>query len=157
MLSISHATTGAFVASKFMNPLIYVPAAVALHFMEDWIPHWDIGEGMCEGRRSRRAAFYLGVLDLVLAAVIIWWFWLSRYSLLEILTFKQPIAWHIMAGALAGILPDLIEAPKIFLGIEIKLFKPITRFHERFHHSIPHKIRGLIPQILLLIAIYFLR
>ena len=157
MLSISHAATGAFVASKFPNPFIYVPVAVALHFLEDYVPNWDVGEGMCEGRRSRRAVILMGIADLVIAAVLVWWLWMSRYSLIDILTFKQPMAWHIVAGAIAGILPDLIDAPRNFLGIEIKLFKPMTRFHQRFHHSIPNKFWGLLPQIIIVIAIYFSR
>jgi len=38
MLSLAHATTGAFVASKFTHPLIYIPLAIGLHYVQDWIP-----------------------------------------------------------------------------------------------------------------------
>lgn len=150
MLSISHAATGALIASKTLNPWLYVPAAIVLHFIEDMVPHWDVGEGMADGRRTKKQAFWLELGDLTLMMIMLYFFWFKESP-------GTTFSLHILIGAIAGILPDFIEAPRIFLGIDLKFLRPINYIHEKFHLSIPNKVLGLIPQILLLMIVYFLR
>ncbi|MBP7768684.1 hypothetical protein KA082_02515, partial [Candidatus Woesebacteria bacterium] len=71
MLSIPHALTGAFIASKFSNPLIYIPAAIAAHYLQDWIPHWDVGTGLSKGTRKRSTAIMLELVDLAITGALI--------------------------------------------------------------------------------------
>jgi hypothetical protein len=147
MLSISHAATGAFIASKLPHPALYIPLAIAAHFFEDWIPHWDMGTGLTNGTRTRRDAFLLGVIDLFVALAIVYWLWQADQSSLQT---------NIWIGAFSGLLPDFIEAPRTFLNIRFPFLQKIHDFHATFHHSIPNKLLGLLPQIAVLGVIIWL-
>jgi len=68
MLSIAHSATGAIIAAKVQNPFLYVPIVLALHYLQDFIPHWDVGTGLTNGSRKRIHAFFLEWIDLVLSA-----------------------------------------------------------------------------------------
>ncbi|PIY80237.1 MAG: hypothetical protein COY80_04035 [Candidatus Pacebacteria bacterium CG_4_10_14_0_8_um_filter_42_14] len=148
MLSLAHATTGAFVASKFIHPIIYIPLALGLHYLEDWIPHWDVGTGLSNGSRKKSTALKLEFIDLGLTILLIFYLWQSGQSLFQ---------WHIWIGAFFGLLPDFLEAPRNFLKWEPKFLKPLNNFHGKFHHSIPNMLWGLAPQVVVLVAIAFLR
>ena len=106
MLSIPHMLTGAFVASKLAHPALYIPVTLAFHYFQDWTPHWDVGTGLSTGKRRRSTAILLEFGDLAMAIGLVFLIfpeqaWLSPY--------------HIWIGAIAGIVPDLLEAPRNFL------------------------------------------
>ena len=148
MLSVAHAATGALIASKLPHPLLYIPLAIGAHYLEDWIPHWDVGTGLTNGNRTKRTAFILEIFDLILTVAVIYYFWQHTQTTLQT---------DIWVGALAGLTPDLLGTPKIFLGWKIKLLEPLNKFHESFHHSIPNIAMGLLPQVILLGVIWLLR
>lgn len=147
MLSIPHTLTGAFVASQLPNPLIYVPVTIGLHYLQDWIPHWDVGTGLSNGKRKRSTAILLELVDLAISA------WLV-YLVFHYAPSDTQI--HIWLGALTGILPDLIEAPRNFLKWEPFFLKPLNELHGMFHHSTPNMALGLIPQIVVVAVIWAL-
>lgn len=149
MLSIPHALTGALVASKFSNPIIYIPLALAAHYLQDWIPHWDVGTGLSKGTRKKSTAIILELFDLAITVWLISFFWKDSWT--------DPQSIHIWIGAFCGLLPDFMEAPRNFLKWEPFFLKPFNEFHGKFHHSIPKMWLGLIPQIILVIVIYLLR
>lgn len=148
MLSISHVATGAFVAAKISNPVIAIPLILAFHYLEDWIPHWDVGTGLSTGKRKKQTALILEVIELVIAFGIVFLFWGNRQTLLD--------PW-IIIGAIMGIVPDLLEAPRNFLHYEPFWLKPVNEFHAQFHHSTPDMLIGLTPQVVLLIVIFLLK
>lgn len=148
MLSIPHSLTGAFLASQIPYPAFYIPAAVGAHYLEDWIPHWDFGTGLSTGKRSIKTALFLEVLELMVTFGLLYWFFQAGHA---------QIQWHIWLGALAGILPDLLDAPKNFLKLDLPFIRPFTDLHHFFHHSTHHVLFGLIPQILVVIAVYLLK
>lgn len=148
MLSISHSLTGAFIATALPHPLVYVPLTLASHYLEDWIPHWDVGTGLSNGSRSRRTAIILELFDLALAGGLILLFWYQASPMLLV---------HAMVGGFVGLVPDFLEAPRNFLKWEPKFLKPINNFHGMFHHSTPHKLLGLAPQVLLWVVIAVLK
>jgi hypothetical protein len=147
MLSVAHAATGALIASKLPHSALYIPLAIAAHYLEDWIPHWDVGTGLTNGSRTKRTAFILEIFDLILTVTVIYFFWQNTQT-----TFQTDI-W---VGALAGLTPDLIGTPRIFLGWRLRILEPLNKFHESFHHSIPNIAVGLLPQVILLIVIKLL-
>ncbi|MFH2086036.1 MAG: hypothetical protein ABII21_04615 [bacterium] len=155
MLSISHAVTGAFIATKVTNPVIAIPLIFLSHYMEDAIPHWDAGTGLGKGVKSPRLALRHEYLDLVLAAIfVLLYFPLSSYDPSSLPShLHDPQIW----GAFLGLLPDFIEAPRNFWKYEPRWLKPINKFHQSFHHSIPRVLDGLAPQLLLLTLLWFLR
>ncbi len=150
MLSIAHATTGAYLATKIPNPLISIPLIIASHYLLDAIAHWDAGTGLSSGKKTPRQAFLAEIPDLILSAmVVIWFFQLGKP--LQLTTQGLAPYW----GSFLGLLPDFLEAPKNFLHWEPKILRPFNRFHHSIHHSIPDKLAGLAPQIILLLLIYF--
>ncbi|PIR61637.1 MAG: hypothetical protein COY81_03705 [Candidatus Pacebacteria bacterium CG_4_10_14_0_8_um_filter_43_12] len=148
MLSVPHALTGAYVASKLPHPLLYIPLAVAFHYLEDWIPHWDVGTGLSKGTRKRSTAFKLELIDLTITVGLMYLFWHTE---------PQVLQYHIWAGAFAGLVPDFIEAPRNFLKWEPAIFKPFNDVHGKFHFSTPNWVVGLLPQIVVVLMIWFLR
>jgi hypothetical protein len=144
MLSIAHMATGAFVASALPSPVLYIPVTLAAHYLEDWIPHWDVGTGLSNGKRSKKAAFLLELADLALAFLLVFWWW--QYG-------NSEFQWHIWVGAVTAIVPDLIEAPTNFLKWEPAWLKPINDFHGWLHCSTPQVVLGLLPQILVIAMI----
>ena len=147
MLSVSHAATGAFIATKLPHPILYVPLILASHYLEDWIPHWDVGTGLSNGTRSRRTAFILELFDLSVAVILVYFLWQNGQN-----TFNIS-AW---TGVIISLTPDFFEAPQNFLYFEPQFFKKINKLHRYFHHSTPNIILGLMPQVLLLIVIWIL-
>lgn len=148
MLSIPHMATGAFLAAKLPHPLLYVPLTLAFHYLEDWIPHWDVGTGLSSGKRKRSTAMLLELLDLALSVGLVYALFQRGHSTIE---------YHVWFGALMGIMPDLWEAPRNFLKWEPWFLKPLNELHGKFHHSTPNVVFGLVPQVVLLAAIWGLR
>ena len=148
MLSISHSVTGAFIATKLPHPLLYIPLIFASHYLEDWIPHWDVGTGLSSGKRKRTTAIALELGELAITVAIVYWFWQSGQATLNI------NAW---AGAFVGLVPDFMEAPRNFLRWDPPFIKPLNRIHALFHHSTPQIAFGLLPQFLVVSSIWFLK
>jgi hypothetical protein len=133
-------------ASKLPHPALYVPLTLGMHYLQDWIPHWDVGTGLSNGTRRRSTALMLEMVDLGVAVGLVWWW------------FGGGVAGvHVWIGALIGIMPDLWEAPRNFLKWEPWFLKPLNEFHGRFHHSVPDVLFGLVPQVVLLAVIWRLR
>lgn len=156
MLSISHAVTGAFIAVKASNPILAIPLILLSHYLQDAIAHWDVGTGLSKGLKSRQSALTHEIFDLVLAAILIFLYYPSAFptiqdSQLTILNYA-PI-W----GGFVGLVPDFLEAPRNFLKYEPAWLKPINRFHNSFHHSIPRMLDGLAPQFLLLVLLWIIK
>lgn len=148
MLSISHALTGAFISSKIPNPFISTPLILASHYIEDWILHWDVGTGLTNGSRKRRDAILLEIGDMILAFILIVLFFQIEKSTLQL---------HIWYGAFIGLLPDFVEAPRNFLHWNPWFLKPFNSFHHMMHHSTPNMALGLLPQFIVVGAIFLLR
>lgn len=146
MLSISHAVTGAFIAVNIGNPYLAIPLILLSHYLEDAVPHWDVGTGMGKGIKSPGLALRHEVVDIILAGLLVFAFYPHSLSF----SLTAPI-W----GAFFGLLPDFLEAPRNFFKWEPAWLKPLNEFHHSFHHSIPRVLDGLTPQVILLVALWF--
>jgi hypothetical protein len=148
MLSIAHGPTGAFIASKIPNPFISIPLAILVHYIQDRVPHWDVGQGITNGSKKKSHSFTQELLvDFPLSIII-------TYLLFQ---YNQPFNLAIWLGWFAGLLPDFIEFPRLFLNYRSPLLEKIHRFHKWFHISTPDKFWGLLPQIITLLAILYFK
>ncbi len=148
MLSIAHGPTGAFIASKIPNPFISLPLAIFVHYLQDRVPHWDVGQGITNGSKRKSLSFVQEmIVDFPLSIVI-------TYLLFQ---YHQPFNLAIWLGWFAGLLPDFIEFPRLFLNHRHPLLENIHRFHKWFHVSISDKFWGLLPQIITLLAILYFK
>lgn len=148
MLSISHSLTGAFIATKLPIPGVYIPTVMASHYLEDWIPHWDVGTGLSSGKRKRTTAIILELGELVISFGLVYFFFQYGHA---------TVQWPAWIGAFIGLLPDFLEAPRNFLKWEPGFLRPINNLHALFHHSTPDMIFGLTPQVVTIVAIWLLR
>lgn len=152
MLSVSHALTGAFLATKLSNPVLAVPLILLSHYAFDAVPHWDVGTGLSKGTKSPQSAIKHEVIDLALAGILVLVYFPTPY--LGLLSFILSPAIY---GATIGLLPDFLEAPRNFWKWEPRWLAPLNRFHHSFHHSIPRISDGLAPQFLLLVLLWIWR
>lgn len=150
MLSIAHGLTGAFIATKLPSPFIFTPLTLASHYIEDWIPHWDVGTGLSSGKRKKQTAIILELFDLAITFGLVYLFW--GYGQADLSMF-----WLACAGAFVGLLPDFMEAPRNFLKWEPAWLKPFNNFHGMFHHSTLNMVVGLAPQVAVVIMVWVLR
>lgn len=147
MLSIAHGVTGAFLATALPTPLLYVPLTLALHYLEDWTIHWDVGTGLSNGSRGRITAMLLEFVDLAIMIGLILFLWQAT---------STPMTMHVWIGVFFALLPDFMESPRNFLKWEPSWLKPFNRFHKNFHHSTPNILLGLAPQVVVVATIAFL-
>jgi len=135
-------------ASKIPNPLISIPIIIASHFIEDYIPHWDVGQGLTSKKKQKKTAFFQELFfDFPLSILII-------YFLFQV---GRPFDWRPWLGWFVGLLPDFIEFPYLFLGHRNPLLNGFARFHSIVHRSTPHKLWGLLPQLLVLLLVVLLK
>jgi len=148
MLSIAHGPTGALIASKIPNPIISIPLVLVSHFLEDRVPHWDVGQGLSNQKIRKQAAFFQELFfDFPVSILVVYLFF----------QMGHPFDWRPWLGWFVGLLPDFIEFPYLFLNHRGFLIGKFASFHTWCHRSTPNKIRGLIPQILVLLLILFLK
>jgi len=150
MLSIAHGLTGAFIATELPNPFLFVPTTFLSHYLEDWIPHWDVGTGLSNGKRQVRTALFLELFDIVATFGLVYLFW-------GVGQHDPNMLMLAMTGAFVGLLPDFIEAPRNFLKWEPSFLKPLNEIHGWFHHSTPNMLFGLAPQVVTVGLIWILR
>lgn len=148
MLSIAHAATGAFIATKIHNPYLSVPLILASHFLEDFIPHWDVGQGLTKKIKSYKDAFIQELLTDFPASILIVFFFFQ---------YGQPFSIYPWLGWFIALLPDFLEFPYLFLNWRFTPIKQFGIFHKFWHHSVPDKVRGLLPQVLVLALIYIFK
>lgn len=148
MLSISHSLTASLIAVTLQHPAVVIPAIFASHYLEDWIPHWDVGTGLSKGTRKRRDAILMEFGELGITVILVYVFFQHGQAQLN---------WLAWGGAFVGLIPDFLEAPRNFLKWEPAFIRPLNQLHGFFHHSTPNILVGLTPQVLLWIAIWFLK
>lgn len=148
MLSIAHGPTGALIASKIGNPYLSIPLILASHFLEDRIPHWDVGQGLTGKTKSKKAAFLQELFfDFPLSILIVYLFFQAG----------RPFDWRPWLGWFIGLLPDFLEFPYLFLNRRGPLIKKFAAFHTWCHRSTPNRFWGLLPQFLVLLTILLLK
>ena len=155
MLSIAHGTTGALIATLIPNPIISTPLILASHFLQDHIPHWDVGQGLTSKKKSKKAAFFQELLLDFPASILLVYLWFPPTSNLQGLTLK--VNYLAFYGWFIALLPDFLEFPYLFLNLRFPLLNKFAAFHTSIHQSTTNKFKGLWPQALTLLLVYLLK
>ena len=140
MVSIAHATTGAFIASVLPYPWAYIPLSLASHFALDFVRHYDVGVAMKRYRLTKMQIVFWESLDLILSVGVIALIWQQALDHLD---------YHLWIGAFFGILPDILETSDYFFHQPLAILRPIYKLHDTFHHSTRNFWWGALPQIIL--------
>lgn len=156
MFLTTHALASGILAEKINHPLIAYPLILATHFFMDSLPHWDFGaytgkdlqkNGQIKNLTKRFKLGLLGALDLSMVA-------LGSYLFFRNKLLTNP---KISIGILVGLLPDFLEVPPLFLNWRPFPLNKLEEFHSRrIHHSAKFVI-GLLPQVIILILVFWLR
>lgn len=144
MLSIAHGPLGAFIVKAIPNPILGLPTAVLAHYICDRVPHWDVGQGITNQGKKKSHSFLQELF-----------FDFPGSILLTYLFFQvgKPFDPYIWLGWFAGLLPDFIEFPRLFLGYRFAPLDIHHKFHKWLHVSTPNRFWGLLPQIIVLLGI----
>lgn len=149
MLETPHVAVAAAIAYKIPNPVISLPLAFASHFVFDKYPHWNPkinSEKERYGAVTRSSKIIIAV-DVVLALL----------TGTVIASARLPDTRHfvwIILSCFVAVLPDLVEAPFYFLGIESKGIKKWVRFKRTIQVDIS-LFWGLFTQIIVLLAAFY--
>ena len=147
MLATTHSLASALIVTKVSPLYISLPLVVIFHYLLDLAPHWDTGTGLTTGEKTKRRAFFLTIIDLAIAALLVFYFFQSGKPFL-------PILWW---GVLLGIAPDILEFPSLFFNFRPFPLNVLEKFHTEIMHNRSRLPWGLIPQIVLIIAFIFFR
>lgn len=131
MLETPHALVGMVIAAAIPNPLISLPLALLSHFGVDMLPHWNWEPD------ARPLSLFGIILDLILLE-----------TLTVYLAAQSPLQLNIAAGSFFAILPDLLEAPHIFFGLNNRHLQKLYRFQKSIQNKVP-VLPGIITQLLL--------
>lgn len=148
MLSIAHGATGALIASKIPNPFISIPLIIISHYVEDRVPHWDVGQGLTRKKKSKMAAFLEELFfDFPLSILFVYF----------VFQVGNPLDWRVWLGWFVGLLPDFLEFPYLFLNMKFFPIKQLAVLHGWVHRSTPQKLWGILPQILVILIVLVLK
>lgn len=145
MLETPHVIVGAAIAKKIPNPLISLPLALTSHFLLDKIPHWNPHlntETKKYGHITKKTTIIIG-FDLMLSAASV--FYIANTADTNTQVF------YIYLGALAAILPDVVEGPYFFFHYKTKLIEKWIKFQKSIQTDTT-VVPGLLTQLLTIIA-----
>ena len=127
-----HLAVGSAVALATRDPYLGFVAAIASHHVIDALPHVDLGSigiGATNILENKKMLGYL-YLDFALGALI-----------MATIVYLVGFSWTLLAGAVGGILPDLIDNVPFWASRirKNKFFGAYHRFHEFFHTTIENR------------------
>ena len=146
MLETPHVAVAASIAYHIPNPWISLPLAFTSHFVFDKYPHWNPminTEKEKYGKISKKSRRII-ILDVILAL----------FTGLTIASSTQIGPTHslwIISACFMAVLPDLVEAPFYFLGIESESVKKWVKFKRSIQTDIPI-FWGSLSQLLVYFA-----
>jgi len=148
MTATAHAIVGAAIATRFSNPVVALPLALASHFVCDKIPHWDL---MTSKDKSRRRVLFESVIDVLIGFALVGIFFVYfRHSLNPALVFL---------GAFTAQLPDWLELPYFVFGKQYPIFYQNYRaqkwFHDVWFDSRLSAPWGVITQVITVALVFF--
>ena len=137
MLTTPHAAAGITLGVVIGNPIAVVPAALAVHFLLDTVPHWQ--ETLAPYTPSWKT--YVRVpLDIALAIALTVW-----------AAYMQPThAAAVWVGAIAGNAPDLDTLVVLAPAIKRGLIQKFWDWHCRIQRE-TSSLWGIIPQLAVLV------
>ena len=151
MLETPHVVVGAAIATFIPNPLIALPLAFGSHFVLEKVPHWNphLNTELKKYGKVTKNSTAIVAVDVVLSLVLGF----------AIASRVLPNTNHFIVVLMAcfmSVLPDLIEGPYFFLGID----SPFVQKWIKFQKSIQNDtsiVPGLLTQLItILIALWWI-
>ena len=118
MISVSHSLIGGAIGLYTPNIWLSLGLGFISHFLADAIPHWDYLQNVSLKNLSHMKKI---ALDLIIA-----------FGLIGFLSWDHDMAPYIWAGAIGGVLPDILEGAYRNFGF-MRFLKPLSAFHHWIH------------------------
>jgi|SRR3989344_1925744 len=146
VLETPHVVVAAAIAVKVANPALAIPLALGSHFILEKVPHWN-PHWNTEKKKFGKVTKQTIILVLVDAGIA---FVFGTYiAFLSLPNYVLAIT--ILLSCLAGVLPDLIEAPYFFFDKKSRFINKWILFQKSIQVD-TGVIPGLITQTLTVIA-----
>jgi hypothetical protein len=149
MLELAHALTGAVIAAKVPSPWLSLPISFFSHFLVDLLPHWNPN---LTKTKKKRGLFYLPsrTVTLIIIDCLVGLFLSLFLAFRALPDFNRALV--IVAGTFLAVLPDLAEAPYLFLGRKSWLSDQLIAFQQKHQGKVPF-LPGILFQILYVILL----
>lgn len=148
MLETPHALVGAAIAVKLGNPILSIPLALASHFILEKVPHWNphlYTEMKIFGKPAQKSTVIAAVDSLIA---------LTGSSLIAFSQLPNlSLTLTVLLSAFAAVIPDVIEAPYLYLGYK----KPWLKKYILWQRGIQADAKpfwGLLTQVLTILAVF---
>lgn len=147
MLEFAHAFTGGIIVYKTKS-FLFLPLSLLSHFILDLFPHWNpsLGDEIQKYHQIRKKTLFLLVSDSLFGLFL--GLFLAFKTLPSVRDFLL-----VILGCLAGILPDLIEAPYYFFNLRSKFLEKIVKFQSDHQFNVA-PILGICFQILYIFLLF---
>ena len=151
MLETPHVVVGAAIATYIPNPLIALPLAFGSHFILEKVPHWNphLNTEIKKYGKVTKSSTIIVICDVILSLVLG----------VAIASRVLPSTSHftvILIACLMAVLPDIVEGPYFFLGIDHLLIQRWIKFQKLIQTN-AKIIPGLITQVItILIALWWI-
>ena len=147
MLETPHVAVGVAIATKFPNPWISIPLALASHFVLDKIPHWNphlYTETQKLGKPSKKSTA-IALVDIGSALVLGSSFATSALP-------DAGMAILILACSFSSVAPDVIKYPYYYFRLRPKWLVSWVKFERSMQVDAKSQFWGIVTQVLVIAA-----
>ncbi|MEK7550756.1 MAG: hypothetical protein AAB535_03150 [Patescibacteria group bacterium] len=150
MLETPHVAVGIAIATKFPNPWVSIPLALASHFILDKVPHWNphtYTETQRLGRPSQKTVT-LTIIDIIFSLGL-------GFGAANSVLPNIPLALTIITCSLASVLPDVSKYPFfLFKKTRKGFYKKWVLFERSMQVETKSPFWGLLTQVFVILASY---
>ena len=149
MLETPHVAVGAAIATKIANPLLSLPLAFASHFVLEKVPHWNphLNSEINQYGKVTDKSTKIVIVDATLA-LLTGFYVAINYS-------QNPHhALIILTASFLSVVPDVIEAPYLFLNVKSKFIQRWMLFQKSLQENAAI-VPGLITQVIVFLAAFW--
>ncbi len=149
MLETPHIFVASAIAAKTGNPILALSLAFFSHFVLDEVPHWNPHIMTKEGNvkvidpKSMKIIIADSVLALTAGSAI---------ALSFLPDFNKSIL--VITCCFLAVLPDLVEAPYIFLNYKKEYLRKWIFFQKKYQFN-TNITWGLVSQLIIIIAAFW--
>jgi hypothetical protein len=147
MLLTPHTFVGIAIGATISNPVVAVPFSFAMHYFGDMVPHWDFYSHTTKEERLHGWRPIAVMADLTVGVTV--GLTATLYALWAL--GGSQLALRIFLCGVAAVLPDVLEAPHIFLQKETKVLGALTRIQKKLQFQAPLPW-GAISQLLVILV-----
>ena len=146
VLETPHVIVGAAIALKTGNPALAIPLSLLSHFVLDETPHWNPHLTSVQGKINKIDPKSLGLIILDSSVALV------SGSVIA-LSFMPDVGKTalVLTCCFLAVLPDLIEAPYIFLGYKKEWLRKWL-FFQKTHQFNTNVVWGVSTQIITVAA-----